>query len=194
MVVKFTEEQLLPIKEEIKKIKNNFNKHTRYNQYLAGNIEHEYKLEKSIKYLENLLLPYISEYDKKYDLYSHFRYANHQQEIILNDAWVNFQKKYEFNPMHSHSGILSFVIWIQVPYFVNDELYYQESSAPSGGAFQFSFVNHLGRMDSITIPVGKEKENNMLLFPSNFVHQVYPFYNTNGYRISVSGNFYLAKI
>ena len=36
--------------------------------------------------------------------------------------------------------------------------------------------------------LGKEYEGKMLFFPSKLLHQVYPFYNCDEDRISISGN------
>ena len=33
----------------------------------------------------------------------------------LKAFWVNFQNQHEFNPVHSHDGFLSFVIWMKIP-------------------------------------------------------------------------------
>ena len=33
----------------------------------------------------------------------------------LDKLWINFMKKGEFNPVHDHSGNISFVIYTSVP-------------------------------------------------------------------------------
>jgi hypothetical protein len=35
--------------------------------------------------------------------------------VEIGDIWINFQKKHEFNPEHTHSLDLSFVIYLQIP-------------------------------------------------------------------------------
>ena len=40
----------------------------------------------------------------------------------MEKFWVNYQKKYEFNPLHAHSGKISFVIWMKIPYYYEDEM------------------------------------------------------------------------
>ena len=39
--------------------------------------------------------------------------------------------------------------------------------------------------------LSKGDEGNMLFFPSELHHQVYPFYNCDKTRISISGNIFL---
>ena len=43
-------------------------------------------------------------------------------EVDVNDLhykmstwWVNFQKQNDFNPMHGHTGLYSFVVWLKIP-------------------------------------------------------------------------------
>ena len=35
--------------------------------------------------------------------------------------WINFQKSNEFNPMHSHSGMISAILYINVPEVIAEE-------------------------------------------------------------------------
>jgi hypothetical protein len=114
--------------------------------------------------------------------------------IVLSSCWVNYQKKYEFNPAHKHDGILSFVLWTKIPYDMEEERLASpgaESNLNSAGMFSFLYSNTLGKISAQQIPVDKNMENNILIFPSNFYHMVYPFFTSDGYRISVSGNFHL---
>ena len=39
----------------------------------------------------------------------------------LTDLWVNYQYKHEFNPLHDHSGVYSFVIWMKIPTSFSDQ-------------------------------------------------------------------------
>ena len=36
--------------------------------------------------------------------------------IKLHNLWVNYQKKNQYNPIHVHSGVVSFVIFVDIPY------------------------------------------------------------------------------
>ena len=114
--------------------------------------------------------------------------------ISLNQCWVNYQQKAEFNPPHSHSGYLSFVIWMKVPYDSDKEINAgpgTESNIKLNGQFTFYYVNSLGQMSTEYIPIDKTMENQFILFPSCIYHSVHPFYSSDDYRISVAGNFYL---
>ena len=193
---KFSDADLAPIKTEINKIQNNFDlyENQKRNNKLAGNIKREYQLIESQKYIEKLLMPLVGAYDKDFDYMRTVSMLTSSVPIVLDDCWVNFQKKYEFNPAHNHSGIYSFVIWINVPYDMEEERKLSpgaESNEDLAGSFSFLYNDTTGKINPFTIPVDKSMENNVVFFPSNFFHMVYPFFSSDGYRISVSGNFKL---
>ena len=111
----------------------------------------------------------------------------------LESIWVNFQKKGEFQPLHSHSGIFSFVIWMDIPYHHEDEakLAFSRSSSPgsTGGNFSFAMTSEVSRsVAEYFIKLSPEKNGYCCLFPSDLSHQVYPFYTSDKDRISISGN------
>jgi hypothetical protein len=190
---KFTEEQLKPIKEEINEIQLNFNNAISFNYGLAGNIEKEYLLVKCKEYLNNLIIPLINAYDNKYEYLKEFRVLHGEDfKLELTELWVNFMKKHEFNPPHNHTGIYSFVLWIEVPYNMDEELKNpstKNSNTPLPGHFQFLYNSVLGSIKSEPIPVDESFNGVIVLFPSKMVHSVNPFYTSDKYRISVAGNF-----
>ena len=104
--------------------------------------------------------------------------------LVLGAAWFNFQKKYEFVPVHIHHGIYSFVIWLDIPYEIEEEL----SSGKYASCFQFLYTSIIGKPVDMVLPVSKEWVGKILLFPSSLQHIVYPFFTSSGTRISLSGN------
>ena len=56
------------------------------------------------------------------------------------------------------------------------------------GHFCFLLTNEMGQITDHVIPADKEWEGKMALFPANMNHQVYPFYTSDEYRVSISGN------
>jgi hypothetical protein len=195
-----SDEQIKPIKDEINLIKNNFNDASKCINFLAGNIEKEYHLKNSHSYIESLLLPLAQAYiyANKYQDYllSGFKRYNNSKnkisEINLIDAWVNFQNKHEFNPVHNHSGFLSFVIWVDIPFLIDDELkqsHTKDSNAKISGQFCFVYNDVLGNIKTHSIEADKSYNNGLLLFPAELHHAVYPFFTSDKQRISVAGNF-----
>ena len=184
--IKFQEQHLQPIKDEIKQIMDsNFSNQLLYSHRLVGNIKNEFLLTHSHKYIENLLFPHVSQYACKVGL------GNDKNVIpTLQSVWVNFQKKHEFNPVHSHTnGDISFVIWFKIPYNVDEELALFEGCRKSTSAFQFVFQGVNGKMSINTLYLSSNDEYTCIIFPSWLHHVVYPFYTSDDYRISVAGNF-----
>ena len=155
------------------------------NKDLAGNIEHEYKLNDCKDKLE----PFLINLSKQYE--STWESTTSSDSWRLGDTWVNYQKKYEFNPPHHHDGSFSFVIFVQVPFLLDKELEnnsVKQSNTPRPGYFSFSYTNIFGEISNCHIAVDKKDEGRILFFPSKMVHQVFPFYTSDEYRITVSGN------
>ena len=188
----FTDEELAPLKEEILEIQNNFNLAKKHNKKLVGHIKKEFELIKSKEHIKKILEPYIWEFDNSFGYLSSQSMLTSDCLLTLDSAWVNFQEKHEFNPFHNHSGVLSFVIWIEIPYNIGDENMYSpgaESSSPSAGKFTFYYTNSLGKIWRQDIDADKSMENHFFLFPAELNHSVAPFYTSDKYRISVSGNY-----
>ena len=115
------------------------------------------------------------------------------------ECWVNFQEKYEYNPLHNHSGVFSYVIWYQLPFYLEDELQNGVGSYMGkvnrdnfNGKFYFYYPSG---EDIVAAPlsIDKKMEGYMAMFPSSLNHAVYPFYTSDNYRITISGNIYLKK-
>ena len=123
-------------------------------------------------------------------------HKNNNYKLQLTSLWVNKQKKYEFNPLHTHPSVLSFVIWVKIPYRLEDEInYFPQITGTDLGSgnvhtskFFFVYVDTLGSIKQLPIPVDSSYEGTIMMFPSALNHGVYPFYTSDEYRISVSGN------
>ena len=179
-----------PLLEKLKKIiyEKNLDNH---NENLAGNIKKEFKIPKAIGYFEQYIMSLCQEYDKEFNYISSINVNQNRHPYCLDQMWVNFQKKYEFNPIHTHTGIFSFVIWLQIPYTKEQE---KEASpgkfgnTDQAGCFQFHFNDILGGLETQTIFADKTYEGKICVFPAKLRHSVSPFYSSDDYRISVSGN------
>ena len=106
----------------------------------------------------------------------------------MREWWVNYQKQTEFNPSHTHTGVYSFVIWLKIPVGHEEQNKDVTSNMKLRSSFQFSYTDILGRISQYNYDLNKSWEGIMLFFPSQLEHQVYPFYNCDDYRISISGN------
>tara|TARA_R100001460_G_scaffold76383_1_gene117402 strand:+ start:32 stop:619 length:588 start_codon:yes stop_codon:yes gene_type:complete len=172
------------------------NSNKKYNKNLVGNIKQEFdlsdyrdKYEKFIitKAVENKnLIDTINEIDILFP---------NDQPFTLGKLWVNFQSKYEFNPIHNHSGVFSFILFLKIPFLIQDELKQgpgEEANENLAGYLQFLKIdqNTKGSIISEKLAVDKTWEKKGLIFRSYLNHCVNPFYSSDDYRITVSGNIY----
>ena len=180
---RFSVSELSPVVSEIENIQANFSNIQNVNNRLAGNIQKQYEIIESRKHLEKIILPVCQTYTEE------FNYGG-DGNLKLNASWVNFQKKHEFNPPHRHNGIFSFALYVKVPYNNEDERkVYPDSNLNCSGNFSFYYTDSIGQIRNMDIPVDKKFENVIILFPSSMFHAAHPFYTSDDYRISVSGNF-----
>ena len=109
-------------------------------------------------------------------------------EYYLSNFWVNFQHQHEFNPVHNHTGIYSFVVWLQIPTTHEEQNKDNVSNAEVKSTFQFQYLDILGKIRTHTYYQNPEQEGSLIFFPSKLFHSVYPFYNCDDTRVSISGN------
>jgi len=189
---KFTDKELKPLREKILEIQNNFDLAEKHNKELAGNIKKEFGLIKSKDHIDKLLRPGIQDFEKCFTYFSSISVLDSDFPISMGPMWVNFQEKYEFNPVHGHSGVLSFVIWLSLPFNIENEKSQgpgAESANPIAGNFVFYYTNSLGKICMMHIEADSKMENQFFIFPAELKHSVAPFYTSDKYRISVSGNY-----
>ena len=162
------------------------------NDRLAGNIDSSYEIyDKGGWFTENVLLECGIKYEKHYgNIWSKVPITG-SHPFTLSSMWVNYQKQYEFNPLHDHTGVFSFVIWMQIPTDYEDQKQIsitKDSNLPVVSNFVLNYHNTLGMIAQHVYAMSKEMEGTMLFFPSQLMHCVYPFFNCNKDRISISGN------
>lgn len=198
LLLKVPQEILNEIKTKVDDIQSNFTKATPHNQYLAGQIDREYaiKLTNRTYYYTKWTVDQYNRHNPKY--FDQYRKLFPNREVSLAEGvntWINFQKKYEYNPSHAHSGVFSYVIWYQIPFYKADEIKYGAGKGKppednQNGEFEFLFydgeyiINH-------PLGIDKTMEGYMAIFPSSLMHQVFPFYTSDDYRITISGNILL---
>jgi len=166
-----------------------------YNNTLAGNISSSLTLVDTDNwFFVNTLGPIIGKYK---EIFKNAK-AYHTQTIfknvtpyVMDKLWVNFQKQHEFNPMHNHSGVYSFVVFMKIPYDWKEQHeipFVKNSNAPKASDFEFVYTDIMGNVTGYTYSLDSSSEGTMLFFPAEMNHQVYPFYNCEEERITISGN------
>jgi len=106
----------------------------------------------------------------------------------LDTMWINYQHKHDYNPPHTHRGVLSFVIFCKVPKTIFEEQ--AVSNSQDAGKIVFQYGENTGPLVGALFPV-EPYEGLILIFPANMNHYV-PSFWTDDERISVAGNFVVA--
>ena len=91
------------------------NKSVKVNSALAGQIEEEYEINDAVPFFEKFLLEKIINNKKLMtDCNARYQILDKNLPIYLRRMWVNYQKKHEFNPVHKHDGIFTFILFIPI--------------------------------------------------------------------------------
>ena len=161
---------------------------------LAGNIsKSDYIEDKDDWFYENVLKAFCETmYLENWNNYYNVCVAKIAPHPIfeLYEMWTNYQKQHEFNPPHTHEGFFSFVVFMKIPTYWEEQYKRpapSNSNTPCASDFQFLLGNGRG-ITTIAIPLCPEDEGRILFFPSWLSHQVFPFYGTEEERITISGN------
>jgi len=147
-------------------------------------------IEKTYSDLQIYISQLIQKYENTYNYLKTYNFFTKDHYLTIDKPWINFQKKYEFLPNHAHDGVLSYSMWIKIPYGEEEEKNYKKLKYENKKfySFEFSYTNILGQICNQSYEITKKSEGYILMFPSKLIHCVYPFYTSDDYRISISGN------
>ena len=172
------------LKTQIKK-KNELENFTKD---LAGQIQDEYQIKVTNDY-SNYICDCIANNPITINYLNKVDTLSKNCPIFLDKSWINFQKKHEFNPLHDHTGIFSFIIFMQIPYKLKEELkVYTDANGQYTSCLSFIFTDTNGSVVDKNCYVDESYLYKMLIFPAKLKHMVYPFYTSDKERITVSGN------
>jgi hypothetical protein len=155
---------------------------------LVGMIEELYAIQLDVK-VQSHLYAMTQHYQDR------FNFKRSHRPVFTN-PWVNVQKKHEFSPVHHHPRTLGWVVWVKIPYELQNEMSMPNSAnsrVKKNSNFEFVYSNLGGEIQTHNIAVDKSYEGTVMMFPSYLRHTVYPFYTSDDYRISVAGNIDLVK-
>ena len=116
------------------------------------------------------------------------RRADSDGNLKLDTMWINFQHKNDFNPPHTHTGVLSFVIFLHVDNSIFEVQ--ADTNTKDAGKIIFSYGEEMSELIGNQWPVYPYK-GLMFMFPARLKHHVPSFWIDNE-RISVSGNLIVA--
>lgn len=161
---------------------------------LAGNISGSYRLEdKDHFFFNEVLYQHMEAYQQIYGGHPIREYAYGNFKFQLGSFWVNYQNKHEFNPYHHHGGVYSFVAWMKIPtdWKEQNQLKFLDGIKEEdrkASIFEFEYTDIIGNIRNFGYRLDPSYEGTMLFFPSSLRHCVYPYYECDENRITVSGN------
>ena len=155
------------LKKEVVKAKKEGVKH---NKSLVGHIKEEYSMPGVSRSFHDFLMnnavnhPTFEKFNNKFSVLSE------NKPLYLDSFWVNYMKKHEFNPIHDHKGLFSFVVFVKIPYDLKKEEGYfkdmkkNETNPVQTSKFNFVNVNPNGKIITTTVPVDKSFKVRCLCF------------------------------
>lgn len=182
---------MMKIKSSVSKIIGTFDEQKSFAGNLVGNIRKQFVFDHFREEIEQCAIRLAQHHDNVYDCSSYL--DDSFGKLTLGALWINLQVAGEFNPIHKHPGVYSFVIWIELPFtHANEKIHGPgfSSNSNKAGSFEFVYTNVYGQMMSHSIPADQTYEGTIILFPAKLNHVVYPFFTSDSYRISISGNLF----
>lgn len=151
---------------------------------LAGQLKEEYYFKQETKkfFVTNLKETFFKYFDYYFNSFGNF-VDRPIDGVGLEGLWINYMRKNEFNPPHTHSGNFSFVMYLDVPEIINEEKTIAKSPHPGTIQFMFGEDMHFCQTKRTFRP----KTGELFIFPAYLQHYVVPF-KSDVVRISMSGN------
>ena len=181
--IKMPDEIVIKMNEYVDKIISDKNKSKELDHAssLAGNVNQEFLLEqefmKSIRWAE-----FLASACSQWVLTDQKRRI---QSFSIIRSWIVRQFKHEYNPVHFHNGYISGVGYLKVPSFRGDASYEKKKINNNGRLVLIHGTKNLFSEPTYTI---KPEVGDFYMFPNYLLHTVYPFYDTDEERRSVSFN------
>ena len=181
--VKIPDEILDKLNDYIDKIINDDSKLKKlnYGEALVGDVTQEFLLEvefvKSSGWLEFL--------GNSCKIYTELNEGKKISKFNLLKTWVVRQFQNEYNPVHHHSGHVSGVGYLKVTKNFG-KTFQSSKKANANGHLSLIHGNRMFNSDSVFDI--EPKVGDFYFFPNYLMHTVYPFYESNEERRSISFN------
>ena len=159
----------------------NKSKELDYGKKLAGNVKQEFILEPNFcdkSGFSNFLVKGVSKWIELSE-----RKKITKLEIV--SSWVVRQFQNEYNPVHYHSGHVSGVGYLKVPRN-SGKTFQSLKKSNFNGHLSLIHGNRMFSSDSVFDI--EPKVGDFYFFPNYLMHSVYPFYESNEERRSISFN------
>ena len=159
---------------------------------LAGVIDNQYNFDDWDDWFAPKFDPYVNAYIDVLQDYmpgkaNPFNKSGLPKSWYLDALWINYQRALEYNPIHMHSGDISFVIYLKIPKEIRKEGEVmgptRNTSYPGTINFMYGHKMKFCLTEFVKLPEVGE----LFIFPAWLPHYVHAF-KSDVERISVSGN------
>ena len=144
-------------------------------------------------FANTVLSSYCQEYVNTYGV-PFLTNTTHSHDFCMNRFWARVSLDGDYQSIHDHQSVFTFVIWLQIPFDGNKERSQQPGFRPEAGDFVLVYTDITGRIQKKNFILTPEMEGTILVFPSSINHIVYPHYSTTDYRVSVAGDITLSSL
>ena len=135
----------------------------------------------------NVLMPAAQTYFEKYGTPFKLK-STHYHVPRFSRFWCRVSQDGDYQSIHDHQGIFTFVVWLRIPFEGEEENAVQRGFRPEAGDFVLCYPDTCGQYQKRNWVLGKGSEGKMLFFPSDINHIVYPHYTTTEYRVALAGD------
>ena len=157
-----------------------------YNHQLAGHLDNQYKDPANVqKWFYEEIQPIVQAYRN-----GHCKFHGIEEltvELSADDLWVNYMKAGDFNPIHTHGGDYSFVLFLDIPKQLKKEQEEFEGTSAKPGSLMFEYTQQARPRYATSGTTIVPETGDFFMFPAMLQHWVCPF-KSKVTRISVSGN------
>ena len=120
--------------------------------------------------------------------------STHEHQLAFSRFWCRAATRGDYQSLHNHQGIFTFVVWMRIPFDGKKENELQPGFRPEAGDFCLCYPDTCGQIQKRGWTLDSSWEGKMLFFPSDIDHIVYPHYTTDEFRISLAGDIALNSL
>ena len=139
------------------------------------------------KWENTILRPAVAKYAERWGMPCR-SVTTHFHGLSFNRFWCRASTVGDYQSLHHHESVLSFVVWMNIPFNSRIERNIQPGFRPSAGDFALYYTDSIGQVQEMTWHISKECNGQMIVFPSAWKHAVWPHFSTEDYRISIAGD------
>tara|TARA_B100001939_G_scaffold267855_1_gene235335 strand:+ start:11536 stop:12225 length:690 start_codon:yes stop_codon:yes gene_type:complete len=139
------------------------------------------------KWENTILRPAVAKYAERWGMPCR-SITTHFHGLSFNRFWCRASTVGDYQSLHHHESVLSFVVWMNIPFNSRIERNIQPGFRPSAGDFCLYYTDSIGQVQEMTWHISKECNGQMIVFPSAWKHAVWPHFSTEDYRISIAGD------